>query len=352
MKSDKWLAASRYLIYRTLYDRRCGFVDGRCPRIADASFPRQEIYDSFQLMEWLKDEVRRATQEGTAALMLSGGIDSAILARFMPKGSVVYTLKCIVPGVEVTDETAMAARYAQACGLEQRVVSVYWEDYEALASLLMRHKGAPIHSIEVQIHKAALRAKKDGFSKLIFGENADIIYGGMDGLLAKDWTFGDFVERYTYVMPYKVLRNPVLDLSLFLQHEKNGHIDGHEFVNDVFRAEALGSYHNACEMAGIEFCGPFSTSRMATPIDYARIRSGDTKYLVREVFRTLYPGWGMPKKIPMPRPMNEWMKSWNGPIRPEFWPDCVTSLLGDQKWMVWALERFLGDLEDSLNEQS
>ena len=352
MKSDKWLAASRYLIYRTLYDNTCSFGDGQCPIIADASFPRQDIYSSDQLMRWLRAEVERATQDGKAALMLSGGIDSAILAKSMPKGSVVYTLKCIVPGVEVTDETAMAARYAQECGLEQRVIPVYWEDHEMLAPQLMRHKGSPIHSIEVQVYKAALRAKKDGFSRLIFGENADIIYGGMDGLLAKDWTFGDFVERYTYVMPYKVLRHPVLDLDLFLHHEKDGHIDGHEFVNDVFRTEALGSYHNACETAGIEFCGPFSTSRMAVPIDYARIRSGDTKYLVREVFRALYPGWELPKKIPMPRPMNEWMKNWTGPTRPEFWPDCVTSLSGDQKWMVWALERFLQDLEDGADGKS
>lgn len=37
----------------------------------------------------------------------------------------------------------------------------------------MRHKKAPIHSIEVQIYKADLQAKADGIDTIIFGEAAD-----------------------------------------------------------------------------------------------------------------------------------------------------------------------------------
>lgn len=77
------------------------------------------------------------------------------------------------------------------------------------------------------------------------------------------------------------------------------------------------------------------------PIDYQRIRSGETKYLVREAFRKLYPDLEMPEKTPMPRPVNEWFKDWEGPKRPEFFPHCTDNMTGDQKWMVWCLERFL-----------
>ena len=49
----------------------------------------------------------------------------------------------------------------------------------------MIRKGAPIHSIETQIFIAAQKILADGFTKFIFGENADIIFGGMDGLLSK-----------------------------------------------------------------------------------------------------------------------------------------------------------------------
>lgn len=110
----------------------------------------------------------------------------------------------------------------------------------------------------------------------------------MDGLLAKDWTFGEFVERYSYILPYKVLKNPQMILEPFQKYTTDGKVDAHAFINEYFRIEALGTYHNACEAAGIEFVGPFSTSNMAVPMDYQRIRSGDTKYFVREVYHQLY----------------------------------------------------------------
>ena len=209
----------------------------------------------------------------------------------------------------------------------------------------MKHKGAPIHSIETQIYLAAQKAKKDGIKKFVFGENADIIYGGMNGLLAKDWTYAEFVERYTYLMPYKVLKSPQMIMLPFLEFEKNGHIDGHDFINKYFRQEALGTYHNACETAGIEFVGPYSRTFLDAPIDYDRIRNGDTKYIIREAFKMLYPDAELPAKIPMPRPMNEWLEAWEGPKREEFVPNCVEGLSGDQKWMLWSLEKYLNMIE-------
>ena len=62
---------------------------------------------------------------------------------------------------------------------------------------LMLNKGAPIHSIEVQICKAAMQAKEDGFDTLIFGESADVNFGGQDGLLSKDWSVPEYIDRYS-----------------------------------------------------------------------------------------------------------------------------------------------------------
>ena len=47
----------------------------------------------------------------------------------------------------------------------------------------------------------------------------------------------------------------------------------------------------------------------------------------------------------MPRPTNEWFKNWSGPIRSEFYPHCTDTMSGDQKWLVWALEKFLNMYE-------
>lgn len=332
-------------MYRTIVDYDKTFREDITPLLIRDDFERTPINDSYELEAFLKEQVEEATADGKAALALSGGIDSAILAKFMPKGSKAYTFKCVVPGIEVTDETPMAAKYAEECGLDHEIIEIYWEDVEKLTPELIRHKGLPFHSIEVQIYKAALKAKADGFEKFIFGENADIIYGGMDGLLAKDWTFGEFVDRYSYVMPYHVLKDPQLILEPFEKYTVDGHTEPHDFINEYFRLEALGTYNNACNTAGIKFVGPFSMSYMNVPMDYARIRRGDTKYMIREIFPRLYKDFQAPDKIPMPRPVNEWFKDWKGPTRPEFWPHCTDNMTGNQKWMVYCLERFLDVME-------
>ena len=342
---DKKFCMSSFLMYRTIIDETKTFSDGIHPNFANMDFQRTGIQNSDELLESLRSKVRTATADGKAALALSGGIDSAILAKFMPKGSTAYTFRCVVPGVQVTDETQNAAEFASACGLKHKIIEIYWEDVEQFAPALMAHKGMPIHSIEVQIYKAALEARKDGYDKLIFGENADIIYGGMTGLLKKDWLIGEFINRYSYILPYQVLREPIMITAPFLEFENDGYCDAYRFTNKYFRSEALGTYNNACELAGVKFIGPFSQTCLDGEIDLNRIRAGDGKYLVREVFHRLYPETPIPPKIPMPRPTNEWLKDWTGPTRPEFYPHCTDGMTGDQKWLILALERFLNMLD-------
>ena len=344
MITDKVFCMSSYLMYRYVYDDYYSFSDNKKCELVDISFERSPVKNSRDLYNELKVRVDEACKDGKAVLALSGGIDSAILARLMPKDSKAYTFRCVVPGIQVIDESPMAKKWAEMNELEHEVIDIYWEDIVPAADECMKHKNAPIHSIEAQIYLAAKRAKEQGYTKFILGENADIIYGGMNGLLEKDWLYAEFVDRYTYVMPYKVLRDFIMPLDPYRKFEVDGHIDGHDFINTYFRQEALGTYTNACNTAGIEFVGPYSRTYLDTPIDYARIRSGDTKYVIRELFKELYPGESLPDKIPMPRPVNEWFKDWEGPKREEFIPHCTRDMKGDQKWMVWCLERYLNML--------
>ena len=343
---DKNFCMNSYLMFRYIYDPSKSFSEKKYPEIADISFPRTPIKTSDELLAALKAKVEAATADGKAALALSGGMDSAILAKFMPEGSTAFTFRCLVPGKQVVDEVPKAREIAEACRLKHKVVEITWDDQFGAAEVLMKHKGAPIHSIESQIFKAAKRAKADGFEKFILGENADIIYGGMDGLLAKNWRTAEFIDRYSYVLPYKVLRRPTILIEPFEEFSVDGRIDGHEFINKYFRQEALGTYTNACKTAGIEFIGPYSETNWIEPIDYRRIRSGQSKYVIREAFAKLYPNVEPHKKIPMPRPMNEWMANWQGPQREEFIPHCTDEMTGDQKWMVYCLERFLNMIDD------
>lgn len=345
-KVDKRYCASSYLMYRMVAEDGVSFCKRYPSKLADVSFERSLVSNGAELLEALQRETNEAARGGKAALALSGGIDSAVLAYLMPKGSTAYTFRCVVPGVKVIDETQQAAVWAQICGLKHRVIDISWDDVAKVTPLLMKHKGAPIHSIEAQIYLAACQAKKDGFETMIFGENADIIFGGMDGLLKKDWTYGEFIERYSYVMPYKVLRDFQMVLEPFKKFEHDGFIDAHAFINTYFRREALGTYNNACQCAGIEFAGPYSKTCLRGPIDLRRIRNGESKYVVREAFDRVFPDYKQPAKIPMPRPTNEWMKDWTGPKRKEFIPNCHINMSGDQKWMIYALERFLQMVDD------
>ncbi len=343
---DKRFCMSSYLMYRYVHDSNYCFDNNQPINIVDLNFTRTPVKDSETLCSVLRRYVENACLDNNAALALSGGIDSAILAKLVPQGTKTYTFRCIIPGKEVFDESQTAKHWAEMNNLDHEVIDIYWDDIVSATDACMKHKGAPIHSIEAQIYIAAKHAVKAGKSKFIFGENADIIYGGMDGLISKDWLYCEFVDRYTYVMPYKVLRDPVLPLDPYLSFEDNGHIDGHKFINKYFRQEALGTYTNACQSAGIDFVGPYSMTYLDHELDYNRIRSGETKYIVRELFRKLYPDENIPAKIPMPRPVNEWFEDWRGPIRPEFIPHCTDNMNGDQKWMVWCLERFLNLLDN------
>lgn len=347
---NKEFCMSSYLMYRYIYDPSYRFEEHVPCRQVDLNFSRVPVRGSDSLYAALKTVVDAACADGKAALALSGGIDSAILARLVPAGTKAYTFRCVVPGVQVLDESLPAKHWAEINHLDHEIIDITWDDIVHAAEMCMRHKGAPVHSIEAQIYLAARKAACAGKTKLIFGENADIIYGGMNGLLAKDWLYSEFVERYTYVMPYKVLRNPMLLLEPYQNFERDGHIDGHDFINTYFRQEALGTYTNACETAGISFVGPYSLTYLDAPIDYARIRSGETKYIIRELFKTIYPDEEIPAKIPMPRPMNEWFSSWKGPVRAEFIPHSTDNMTGDQKWMVWCLEKYLDMIEENASE--
>jgi asparagine synthetase B (glutamine-hydrolysing) len=278
------------------------------------------------------------------ALALSGGIDSAIVAKYLPEGTIAYTFRCCAENM--VDESHKAGEYARACGLVHKVVDVTWEDYLNYSPCLMKRKGAPIHSIEPQIYKAALTAKADGVTHLLFGESADNLFGGLDGLLSCDWTYIDFIRRCSYLMPDKILKHGVQMLDPFEKYRTGEYINYYGYITEYFYNESNGSYDNACSTAGIYYISPFTRMILDTPLDLKRIRNGEPKYMLRELFSKLYNTADIPPKLPMPRAVKQWLKNWSGPSRPEFVPNCTVGLSADQKWMVFILEMFLDMIEE------
>ncbi|WP_123837322.1 hypothetical protein [Enterococcus faecium] len=87
---------------------------------------------------------------------------------------------------------------------------------------------------------------------------------------------------------------------------------------------------------------------MDVPLDLERVRSGESKYILREIFKQKYPNLQIRKKLPMPRPVDQWFEKWEGPVRKEFRKNIpLSDMKGDQKWMIYCLERFLNLIEDT-----
>ena len=338
---DKNYCMSHYLAFRFIKDENMNFFDGLKHSIYK-SHPASEIQAVTTIDDMdriIREKIAQFYVSNKTAVLLSGGVDSAILASYVPKGTIAYTFKCVAEGA--IDETEQAAKYAKAYDLDHRIIEMNWSDFEDLTPEILKADGVPFHSIEVQLLKATKVAQKDGIERFIIGESADLIFGGMDKLIGKDWNFEDFYNRYNFVEPSNALKNPVDVKDVYEKYRlPNDKIDFMTFMDEVFSIESSTSYKHAFEIGGIKYLDPYSYMKMALPLDLNRVRNGEPKYMVRELFAKRYPEIPIPTKIPMPRATNQWLKDYKV-SRPEFIPNCTDNMTGDQKWLCWCLEQFL-----------
>ena len=341
MSVNKTYCMSSYLALRYIEDDEKDFFEGmrhqKMPPIqeGDKTLVRTAAEIDFAVQEaFSKEEGERL------GLLLSGGMDSAILAAYM-KGADAYTFRFLGGEFQET-ELHRAESYAKYYDLNLHYVDIDWEVVEKHIDVLMERKGAPVHSIEPQIFAAALQARQDGVTRMVIGNASDYVFGGMDQLLSRDWTFDDFINRYVYLYPADILTESVDMGYLFERYRTDDTIDFLRFLDDIDVEESYNSYFNAFQTAGMPYFDPYMTLKMAEPLDLERIRRGESKYLIRELFSMKYPGIPVPEKIPMPRPVDYYFRDWAGPARPEFKANLdMSRFTGNQKWQLWCLERFL-----------
>lgn len=274
-------------------------------------------------------------------ILLSGGMDSAIVASYLP-GCEAYTFR-FLGGEFQREELARAEYYSEVYGLNLHYVDISFDTVKKFLEPVMKAKAAPVHSIEPQIYQAALDAKNDGVEIMFTGEGSDLVFGGMDKLLSRDWTFDEFMNRYTFTQPDKILNEPESMQYVFERYRMSGDkIDFLAFMNDIFSVESSSSYMNAFKAAGMLYYDPYAKLKMSEPLDLTRIRKGESKYLIRALMKMRYPDIHVPEKIPMPRPVDIYFADWEGPTRYEFRDDLdMKNFTGNQKWQMYCLERFL-----------
>lgn len=340
---DKDYCMSSYLAFRYIEREDADFYPGLKHRNFKP-IPETEripVETSAQIGEQIESQVAQLRERNKLGILLSGGMDSAIVASYM-SGCDAYTFR-FAGGEIQKEELARAEYYARNRGLKLHYVDIDWNTVQRHLDACMEAKAAPVHSIEPQILQGALQAQADGVTMMLVGESSDLIFGGMDQLLSRDWTVEAFARRYTFLDPAAALRKPVDTAYLFERYRLDGgRIDFLRFMDDVFSNESSGSYWNAFGVAGMPYYDPYARLKMADPLDLNRVRNGEPKYLVRGLMAQRYPEIPVPDKIPMPRPVDAYFKDWKGVTRPEFRADIdYDGLTGNQKWQLYCLERFL-----------
>lgn len=346
---DKDFCLSSYMAYRYTYKDGVEYAEGMHHQnfTPIPNTEKVKIKTAKDIHEKLKKDFDSIfSQYKKVGILLSGGMDSAILASYLKHGSHAYTFSSDI--TEAFDPDLKRAKiYAEKYKLVHTIVNISFDDFKELTPIVMKSKCGPVHSIEPQIYKAAKQALADGVELMIIGDGADYVFGGMDQLLGKDWKYDDFVKRYVSIDPYLVLVNPVYVYEPFEKFKKGkDEIDFEGFMDDLCTNESYSSYMNAFQTAKMAYKDPYENMVMEDSKDLKRIRRGESKYLIRELYKMRYPERDIPSKIPMPRPVDEVFKNWEGPTRPEFRRDIpIDKLTGNQKWQLWCAEIFLNSLD-------
>lgn len=338
---------SSYLTFRCIFKDDMEFAEG-LHHSKDIPFPEEQkvlVRTAEDVAEAYRAAFEEKEKDAKLGIMLSGGMDSACLAAFMKPGTDAYTLR-FIGGEFRGDDLRRAEQFAAAYKLNLHYVDVNWGVVERNVNTLMKHKGAPVHPIEPQVMEAALQAQQDGVEMLVIADGSDLVFGGMDKMLSRDWLYDEWVDFLTFLDPREVLKNPVSMDHIFAPYRIDGDkIDYMRFIEEVFTHESSGVFCNACITAGMKYTPYFDPSgmvKMAEALDIQRIRNGESKYIVRELFRMCYPDLPIPEKVPMPRPVDYYFKKWEGPVRPEFKENLdMSRFSGNQKWQMWCLQRFL-----------
>jgi asparagine synthetase B (glutamine-hydrolysing) len=344
---DRSYCMSSFLTFRYVVDENIGWNKDFVPVFPETTSIGQHKIKSAEdtdkiMRKLVMNKYKKTNKMG---LLLSGGIDSAIVAKYIPKSSVAYTIR--FDAKDAIDESIKAKKYAEDCDLNHKIIDITWEDYKKYMSSLMNNKKSPLHPVEVGLYKTALIAKEDDVDLLVVGNGADSTFGGLDKLLSVDWKFNEFIKRYSFTNPERILNTPVSMNHVFEKYRKDKGIDVSNFLKTVHGLGVVQAFENAVEFAGCEIFAPYEELSLDIPLDMTKIRNGQSKYMLREIFKKLYPQFEIPIKIAFARPMDQWMEKWDGPKRMEFKDNInLDDFTGEQKWLIYCLEQFLNLMDE------
>lgn len=339
------LALNSFLALRFAYDD-IEWKEGLLPYRPQIDNLEKYLIDSSEDIIKSLSQIISEIDKNKTALLLSGGIDSAIIASFLDEGMPVYSIK--FEAENAIDETITASIYAKEFKLNHKIINISYNNYMSVIDTLIKNKKSPLHPIEPALYIASQKIKDDGYTNILTGCNADGKFGGLDGLLSKDWELNEFIKRYSFVNSKNVLKKSDDMSYVYKKYTIDNKIDIQSFLNEIFGYDTYISFSNGINSAGCKLIAPFAFLKLKNKLDIQRIRNGESKYFLREVFKKRYKNLSqIPKKIAFARPMDKWLYNWSGPKREEFIKGIdMSNFSGNQKWLIFCLEYFLNYFDD------
>lgn len=277
---------------------------------------------TYDLCDYLNERIPK----NKVGLLLSSGVDSSILAKFLPKNAYTYTARTFGK----RDESEEAAKLSSLLNLRHRIVDIYKEDYFQTDY----NKFNPLLYCP-WAHKVALMAKKDDVECLVsgigtlsyFGEEASLHHLSYDPFL--------FLKHWIKWDPKEVL-NENYPLSNFCnEFICNKKIDTFRLMN-CGRGEKVVA-DSTINYAGIKHVTPYSGLKV--PLDINRA-THEGKYVLNELYKKLFLK-NPPKRKRPPSVTNfvEWLKDWE-PSHDIFKKDINFGSMEVKRWQLYKLEQY------------
>ncbi|MBI4702657.1 MAG: asparagine synthase (glutamine-hydrolyzing) [Deltaproteobacteria bacterium] len=317
-----------------------------------------------RFIELLEDSVRlRMRADVPISMFLSGGIDSALVARL---SGVREAFTCQFEELrDSIDEQSYAADLAARLGIELHVVTPTRDEFLERLPQLGYHLEMPTGSFSVfPLFCLAERARGHGYKVVLSGEGSDELFAGYarsEFLLGEELDVsspkrrpyaamlrryhGDGLDRFCRMASRSGLGGAAL-MKMFLGRSwspRKSLLDNVCYVESRLFLQPLLQMGDRMAMAhGVENRCPFLDHRLVelafSLADSLRLRDGVGKWIVHEAARRLLPAGARvlsrPVKHGLATPVNLWLtgrhgfdrKYWNAVLTAE----CMRSLLGPQ----------------------
>lgn len=322
---DRIEIACRYLLYR---------------RVKPPGAAANRVYSIDEMLDYIRARVSGIARDGgKIGCLLSGGMDSAVIAGFLPSGSIAYTFD--YPEVSRCSEWLEARDFIKP-GVMHKKVTISKADFFNAASELTQLLKEPVVPHAPAIFLAAVQASQDGCTHLLNGVGADGRFGGFPELY-KASRKNEFLValKKKFVDPETVMRDPVDVTTLVEDYVTADIVDVQRYLVEV------GTEGTA--VADTIRCANITPGNLFGEIQYGGsfIEEGLLgKKFIKRAFSIVWPSMAPRKKKALAVPYSKWLKSWQ-PTHPSIRSDSLSSegLRSKNRMQIFAVDLYLRKFE-------